>query len=80
MVISIRKYMMEGGESDMTVKLRSGESQEMLLKRFRKEVATSRILSTYRNKRWYVSKSELERKAKQKAIRKARQKSKHSNH
>lgn len=59
----------------MTVRLRSGESQEVLLKRFRKEVATSRILSTYRKKRWYVSKSELDRLAKQKAIRKARQKS-----
>ncbi|MGB0388412.1 MAG: 30S ribosomal protein S21 [Ardenticatenaceae bacterium] len=62
----------------MAVKLRSGESQEMLLKRFRKEVAAARILSTYRQKRWYVSKSELERKAKQKAIRKARQKAKYS--
>jgi small subunit ribosomal protein S21 len=54
----------------MTVKLRPGESQEMLLKRFRKEVATARILSTYRKKRWFVSKSELRRKAKKKAIRK----------
>lgn len=58
----------------MTVKLRPGESQEVLLKRFRKEVATARILSTYRKKRWFVSKSELQRKAKKKAIRKARQK------
>ena len=64
----------------MTVRLRPGESQEMLLKRFRKEVATARILSTYRKKRWYVSKSELDRKAKQKAIRKARHKSKYANH
>lgn len=55
----------------MTVKLRTGESQEMLLKRFRKEVATARILSTYRKKRWFVSKSELRRKAKKKAIRKS---------
>lgn len=58
----------------MTVKLRPGESQESLLKRFRKEVATSRVLSTYRKKRWFVSKSELRRKAKKKAIRKARRK------
>lgn len=57
----------------MAVKLRPGESQDALLKRFRKEVATSRILSTYRKKRWFVSKSELERKAKKKALRKARQ-------
>lgn len=55
----------------MTVKLRPGESQEMLLKRFRKEVATARILSTYRKKRWFVSKSELRRKARKKAIRKS---------
>ncbi|MGB0386778.1 MAG: 30S ribosomal protein S21 [Ardenticatenaceae bacterium] len=60
----------------MAVKLRTGESQESLLKRFRKEVTKSRILSTTRKKRWYISKSELERKAKEKAIRKARQKSK----
>lgn len=58
----------------MTVKLRPGESQESLLKRFRKEVAQSRVLSTYRKKRWFVSKSELRRKAKKKAIRKARRK------
>ena len=63
----------------MTVRLRSGESQEVLLKRFRKEVTTSRILSTHRKKRWYVSKSELDRKAKQKAIRKARQTTKRIN-
>jgi small subunit ribosomal protein S21 len=54
----------------MTVKIRPGESQEMLLKRFRKEVATARILSTYRKKRWFVSKSELRRKARKKAMRK----------
>ena len=58
----------------MTVKLRPGESQDQLLKRFRKEVATARILSTYRKKRWFVSKSELRRKAKKKAIRKTRTK------
>jgi small subunit ribosomal protein S21 len=58
----------------MTVVIRSGESQESLLKRFRKEVADSRILSTYRKKRWFVSKSEEKRKAKQRAARKARRK------
>lgn len=62
----------------MTVRLRSGESQEILFKRFRKEVTISRILSTHRKKRWYVSKSELTRKAKQKAIRKAYHKTKQS--
>jgi small subunit ribosomal protein S21 len=58
----------------MTVVLRSGESQESLLKRFRKEVADSRVLSTFRKKRWFVSKSEEKRKAKQRAARKARRK------
>jgi small subunit ribosomal protein S21 len=58
----------------MTVIIRPGESQESLLKRFRKEVADSRILSTYRKKRWFVSKSEEKRKSKQRATRKARRK------
>jgi small subunit ribosomal protein S21 len=44
------------------------------LKRFRKEVVKGRILSTYRKKRWYVSKSEQRRLAKQRAARKARRK------
>jgi small subunit ribosomal protein S21 len=58
----------------MTVILRPGESQESLLKRFRKEVVKNRILSTYRKKRWYVSKGEQRRLEKQRAIRKARRK------
>ncbi len=56
----------------MTVRLRPGESQEELLKRFRKKVADSKILSTLREKRWFVSKGEERRKAKAKAIRRAR--------
>lgn len=56
----------------MTVRLRPGESQEELLKRFRKKVAKSKILSTLRQKRWFVTKSEERRKAKARAIRKAR--------
>jgi len=58
----------------MSVELRSGESQDSLLKRFRKEVIKARVLSTYRKKRWFVSKSEQRRLAKQRAIRKARRK------
>jgi small subunit ribosomal protein S21 len=58
----------------MTVELKSGESQDSLLKRFRKEIIKSRILSTYRKKRWFVSKGEQRRIAKQRAIRKARRK------
>jgi len=55
-----------------TVVLRPGESQEQLLKRFRKQVAKSGILSAVRRKRWYVSKSELRRIQKKKAIRRLR--------
>ncbi|MFZ5918081.1 MAG: 30S ribosomal protein S21 [Chloroflexota bacterium] len=56
------------------VVLRPNESQEALLKRFRKEVTKSGVLTTLRKKRWHVSKSEERRRAKKKAIRKARQK------
>jgi small subunit ribosomal protein S21 len=52
-----------------TVTLRQNESQDQLLKRFRKKVAKSGILSTVRRKRWFVSKSELRRIDRKKAIR-----------
>lgn len=52
-----------------SVVLRPNESQDQLLKRFRKKVAKSGILSTVRRKRWFVSKSELRRIQKKKAIR-----------
>ena len=52
-----------------TVILRPNESQEQLLRRFRKKVAKSGILSTVRRKRWFVSKSELRRIQRKKAIR-----------
>lgn len=55
-----------------TVTLRPNESQEQLLKRFRKKVAKSGILSTVRRKRWYVSKSELRRIQKKKSMRRMR--------
>ncbi|MEW5980575.1 MAG: 30S ribosomal protein S21 [Acidobacteriota bacterium] len=55
-----------------TVTLRPNESQDQLLKRFRKKVAKSGILSTVRRKRWFVSKSELRRINKKKAIRRLR--------
>lgn len=57
-----------------SVTLRPNETQEQLLRRFRKQVAKSGILSTVRRKRWHVSKSELRRIAKKKAIRRARRK------
>jgi small subunit ribosomal protein S21 len=52
-----------------SVHLRSNESQEQLLRRFRKKVAKSGVLSTVRRKRWFVSKSELRRIQKKKAVR-----------
>lgn len=52
-----------------TVTLRPNESQDQLMKRFRKKVAKSGILSTVRRKRWFVSKSELRRISKKKSIR-----------
>ena len=57
-----------------TVNLRNGESQDSLLKRFRKKVVKSGVLSTIRNKRWFISKSEQRRMAKKKAIRRIKRK------
>ncbi len=56
------------------VELRQGESQDGLLRRFRKSVAKDGILSTVRRKRWHVYKSELRRIQKKKAVRRARRK------
>ncbi|MEA3346173.1 MAG: 30S ribosomal protein S21 [Chloroflexota bacterium] len=56
----------------MTVELRPGESQEQLLKRFRKKVMHGRILSKLRRKRYFISKGEEERLKRKKAIRQAR--------
>ena len=54
------------------VTLRPNETQESLLRRFRKRVTNSGILSTVRRKRWHISKSELRRIEKKKAIRRSR--------
>jgi len=55
-----------------SVKLKPNESQEALLRRFRKKVTNSGVLSTVRRKRWHISKSELRRIEKKKAIRRSR--------
>ena len=52
-----------------SVVLRQNESQDQLLKRFRKKVVKSGILSTVRRKRWFVSRSEQRRMDEKKAIR-----------
>jgi small subunit ribosomal protein S21 len=55
-----------------SVNLRPNESQDQLMRRFRKKVAKSGILSTVRRKRWFISKSELRRIQKKKSIRRIR--------
>lgn len=56
----------------VSVDLKPGESQESLLRRFRKKVQRDRILSDVRKKRFYVSNSEKRRIAKRKAVRRER--------
>ena len=56
------------------VKLRSGESQDQLLRRFRKKVVKSGVLSTVRRKRWFVSRNEQRRMEKKKAARRLKRK------
>ena len=53
-----------------TVVLRPNESQDALLRRFRKKVVRSGVLSTVRKKRWYISKSEERSMEAKKAARK----------
>ena len=55
-----------------TVRLQEGETQEQLLKRFQKKVQGDGIMTAIRRRRFFISESELRRKAKRKAIRKAR--------
>ena len=58
---------------DMTkVVLRSGESQENLLKRFRKVVIRDKVLSDIKKKRFFLSNSEKRRLALRKAKRRER--------
>lgn len=55
-----------------TVELRSNESQEQLLKRFRKKVQRERVMSDVRKKRFFMSNSEKQRIALRKAKRRER--------
>jgi small subunit ribosomal protein S21 len=65
---------MEGGETMAKVTLRSNESQDQLLKRFRKKVVKSGVLSTVRKKRWFISRSEQRRVERKKAARRFKRK------
>lgn len=50
----------------------ANESDESLLRRFRKQVTKAGTMTIVRNKRWHVSKSELRRIEKKKAVRRSR--------
>lgn len=56
----------------MTVTRRHGESLESLLKRFRKSVNKSGILSTVRRKRYHITRGERTRIKKRKGIQRVR--------
>jgi len=56
------------------VTLRNNESQDNLLRRFRKKIIKSGVLSSIRDKRWFISKSEQRRMDKKKAIRRLKRK------
>ncbi|MCH2538734.1 MAG: 30S ribosomal protein S21 [Anaerolineales bacterium] len=58
---------------DLTkVTIKHNESPEELLRRFRKKVMRSGRLAAARQKRWFVSKAEVRRIEKKKAIRRLR--------
>jgi small subunit ribosomal protein S21 len=54
------------------VTFREGESFDSMLKRFRKKVSRSRVLSEVKKRRFYVSKSEKRHRALRKAISRER--------
>lgn len=56
------------------VKKRDNESFSQLIRRFRKKVTRSKVLSEHRKRRFFTSKSEERRIAKKKAIRKMNRK------
>jgi small subunit ribosomal protein S21 len=68
------EYFLNGGTDLAKVKLRDGESQDKLLRRFRKSVIRSGVLSEVRKRRWFVSKSEQRRMERKKAIRRIKKK------
>jgi small subunit ribosomal protein S21 len=61
-----------------TVELRPDESQEQLLKRFRKTVQRERVLSDVKKKRFFMSNSQKKRIALRKAKRRERNRKRRS--
>jgi len=59
---------------------RDDESFKSLLKRFRKKVSRSRILSTVKKKRFFTSNAEERRKAERKALRRERKRRRREQH
>jgi small subunit ribosomal protein S21 len=60
------------------VVLRDGESQDKLLRRFRKKVIRSGVMSEVRKRRWFVSKNEQRRMDDKKAIRRMKKRARKS--
>ena len=56
----------------MSVRLRRGESQERLLRRFRRAVQRARIMSEVRRRRHFISKGEERRFRHKRALRRIR--------
>ena len=78
LILHDSRFLFPNGKEVNTVavvNLRNGESQDSLLKRFRKKVVKSGVLSTVRRKRSFVSKSETRRMEKKKAIRRIKRRS-----
>ena len=57
-----------------SVILRPNESQEQLMRRFRKKIVRSGILSTVSKKRWIISRSEERRMEAKKSARRMKRK------
>ena len=60
------------------VVLRDGESQDKLLRRFRKKIIRSGLMSEVRKRRWFVSKNEQRRMDDKKAIRRMKKRARKS--
>jgi small subunit ribosomal protein S21 len=76
-LFSCQKYLvlqknLKGGSVLAKVVLREGETQQQLLRRFRKKVTRSGLMSEVRKRRWFVSRSEQRRMEEKKAIRRIR--------
>jgi small subunit ribosomal protein S21 len=70
--LSSKKYWQEGVISLPKVVKRNNETDESLLRRFRKAVTKAGTMGMVRRKRWHISKSELRRIKRKKASRRTR--------